>query len=67
MRCHLGTEDVQLILVSLGCQVLHKDDTSMLAVNAFVINVLFSFLDLSADEDGIAGSSVVASAFLIFY
>ena len=45
--------------------MLHKDDTSMLAVNAFVTNDWFSFLDLSADEDGIAGSSVVASAFLI--
>ena len=27
----------------------------------------FVFFDLAADEDGIVGSSVVASAFLIFY
>ena len=33
----MGTEDVQLILVSLGGQVLHHGDTSMLEYNAFVI------------------------------
>ena len=37
----MGTEDVQLILVSLGGQVLHHGDTSMLDYNAFVtINII---------------------------
>ena len=33
----MGTEDLQLLLVSLGGQVLHHGDTSMLEYNAFVI------------------------------
>ena len=41
VRCHLATEDVQLILVILDGQVLHHGDTRMLDYNAFVtINII---------------------------
>ena len=41
VRCHLATEDVQLSMVSLGAQVLHHGDTSLLEYNAFVfINLI---------------------------